>query len=144
MKNILIVDDDVLMRLVMTTSMDLALRDVSCLTAASGKQAIDILDSRPVHFVLTDIFMGDMSGFQLIEYMKERHPNVPVAAMSGEGGAATMKRLQELGITQFFEKPFNMKRVLDTITAITMAEGDADMVAGAQGMTPSEGGQPWA
>ena len=118
MKNILLVDDDMLLRLVVMTSIGLTFKDCKVLSANSGKEAIDILNSEQVDFVLTDLFMQEMDGFQLIEYINTNHPEIPVAAMSGDGGAATRERLYALGISKFLEKPFNLKELHTTISEL--------------------------
>jgi CheY-like chemotaxis protein len=109
MINILVVDDDMLLRLVLMTSIGLAFEECKVLPAGSGQEAVDILNTEQVHFVLTDLFMPQMDGFQLIEYINANHPEIPVAAMSGDCGAGTRERLQALGVSQFLEKPFNLK-----------------------------------
>jgi len=109
MINILLVDDDMLLRLVVMTSIGLTFKDCKVLSADSGKEAVNILNSEQVHFVLTDLFMHEMDGFQLIEYITTNHPEIPVAAMSGDGGATTRERLRDLGVSKFLEKPFNLK-----------------------------------
>ncbi|MGE5300508.1 MAG: response regulator [Acidobacteriota bacterium] len=118
MINILLVDDDMLLRLVVMTSIGLAFKDCKVLTAGSGKEAVNILNSEQVHFVLTDLFMQEMDGFQLIEYIATYHPEIPVAAMSGDGGATTRERLLALGVSKFLEKPFNLKELHTTISEL--------------------------
>ena len=111
MINILLVDDDIFLRLVLATSISLNLKDCKILQAGSGKEAVGILCSEKVDFVLTDIFMQEMDGYELIEHLHIHHPEVVVAAMSGEGGAGTREKLRSLGITRFLEKPFSLKEL---------------------------------
>ena len=118
MKNILFVDDDTLLRFVLSRSIGLRFRDCNVLAASSGKEAVDILSSQPVHFVLTDVRMDDMDGFQLVEYMNAHHPEIPVAVMSADGGLKTKERLQALGVTKFFEKPFDLKDIQAAISDV--------------------------
>ena len=47
------------------------LRNYRILTARNGKQGIEILKSTRVDFVLTDLDMPEMDGYQFIEYCRE-------------------------------------------------------------------------
>lgn len=122
MKNLLLVDDDMLLRLVVTTCISLNSQGWNVLAASSGKEAVQILSSQPVHFVLTDVRMPDMDGFQLIEYINAHHTGLPVAAMSGDGGINTRERLGALGVTKFLEKPFSLKNLQSTISDVQQTD----------------------
>ncbi|MDA8242167.1 MAG: response regulator [Nitrospiraceae bacterium] len=118
MINILLVEDDMLLRLVVMTSIGLTFKDCKVLTAGSGKEAVNILGSEHVDFVLTDLCMQEMDGFQLIEYINTNHPEIPVAAMSGDGGTTIRERVHALGVSKFLEKPFNLKELHTTISEL--------------------------
>jgi two-component system cell cycle sensor histidine kinase/response regulator CckA len=63
-------------------------------------------ESGPIHVLLTDIVMPEMSGPDLAEAIKERHPATRPIFMSGySNDAAVNQRLLEAG-TAFLEKPF--------------------------------------
>jgi ATP-dependent Lon protease len=108
MKNILLVDDDGLLRLVLLSSFRLHLPECNVLTAENGREAAEILRYIQVDFVLTDLRMDEMDGYELIEYLKENYPSLPLAVMSGDGSADAKDRIGRLGVTSFFEKPFNV------------------------------------
>jgi CheY-like chemotaxis protein len=52
-------------------------------TANSGKKALEILQSRPVDLVLSDLLMPGMTGTELARQVKESHPQLPVVLVSG-------------------------------------------------------------
>lgn len=111
MKNILIVEDDAFFRLVLLSGLGPHLRNFNFLTACNGREAVDILKSLPVDFVLTDLYMDGMDGFQLLEYVNANHSGVPVAIMSGEHSQTVKERLGRMGVSTYFEKPFDLKEV---------------------------------
>jgi len=53
------------------------------LTAASGQEALQILDRQPVDLVLTDLLMPGLSGTELAREVKRRRPELPVVLLSG-------------------------------------------------------------
>ncbi len=62
---LLIVDDEqTVRRLCMTVGESLGF---SCLEAESGDAALAVLESQPVHMVLTDLVMPRMSGLEFLE-----------------------------------------------------------------------------
>ena len=53
------------------------------LTAASGKEALELLRARKVDLVLSDQLMPGTTGTQLAEQVKAAHPHLPVVIVSG-------------------------------------------------------------
>ncbi len=52
------------------------------LTASSGQQALDFLDSHRIDLVLSDHLMPGMSGTELARRIKGRNPKLPVILLS--------------------------------------------------------------
>ena len=53
------------------------------IAAGSGAEALQILDTRAVDLVLTDLLMPGLSGTDLAREIKQRKPNLPVVLFSG-------------------------------------------------------------
>lgn len=55
------------------------------LTAASGQEALQTLRQKapPVHLVLSDALMPDLSGVALVHQIRKDHPGLPVVLLSG-------------------------------------------------------------
>jgi CheY-like chemotaxis protein len=51
--------------------------------AASGAEALELLDKTPPDLVITDIKMPDMDGMTLLDKLRERRPDLPVLAVPG-------------------------------------------------------------
>jgi CheY-like chemotaxis protein len=79
---LLVVDDDPAIREI--TSAMLAEQGYEVLTAEDGLQALEFLPQFRPDLVITDLRMPRMSGFELLEIMRERFPGLPVIAVSGE------------------------------------------------------------
>ena len=52
-------------------------------TASSGRKALEILQSQPVHLVLSDLLMPGMTGTELTRQVKQLYPKIPVVLVSG-------------------------------------------------------------
>ena len=103
--SILVVDDDPVMRLMLTAALERDGHRVS--TADDGPSALDHLRSEPVDVVLLDVVMPEMDGFAVLEHVKAdadlRHiPVVMVTSMDDTGSAV---RGIELGADDYLAKP---------------------------------------
>ena len=71
--------------------------------------------------VLTDIYMPDADGFELINALRQRNLNVPVVAMSGGTRAGSYDNLSiatHLGAAAVIDKPFSNASLIDTIDRV--------------------------
>ena len=105
--HVLVVDDDPLMRKVLTRRLERLGHTVT--EAKDGRQALDILHGQPVHLVLTDLRMPEMGGLELLESLKA-DPNlrdVPAIMISGADDSTETIRAIELGAEDFLPKPFD-------------------------------------
>lgn len=55
-------------------------------TCSTGRQAIEILSTKdqPYELIITDWMMPDLSGTELVEKIKEKHPGIPIMLLSGK------------------------------------------------------------
>ena len=76
---ILIADDDATCR----TVVSLALNRFKVSEAVNGKEALEMIEADPPDLVISDIKMPEMDGLTLLMHLRNKHPNLPVLAMSG-------------------------------------------------------------
>src|SRR5215813_10401089 len=103
-------------------------------SAADGRQALDLLNSRPFDLVLLDIMMPNVNGYEVLSAMKadERLRHIPVIMISAVDEIDSVIRCIELGAEDYLPKPFNptllrarvgacleRKRLHDEVTART-------------------------
>ena len=78
---ILCVDDERVSLKVRSRVLEKAGHEV--IQADSAAEALEILHSRPVDLVLTDLLMPGMTGAELAREIKKSKPNLPVVLFSG-------------------------------------------------------------
>ena len=104
---ILVVDDDMLNRTLLSTS--LRRKGYIVETADNGRQALEMLAARPFDVVLLDLIMPEMDGYQVLERMQAdstmRH--VPVIIVSSLDDMESIIRCVEMGATDYLPKPFD-------------------------------------
>jgi two-component system nitrogen regulation response regulator NtrX len=110
---ILIVDDDP--GTLASLSRAFALEGLTALTASSGAEALERLETEPVDAILSDVVMPEMDGLEFLGRLRERAPDVPVILMSGQATVETAVKATRLGALDFVEKPVGLDRLLLTL-----------------------------
>jgi CheY-like chemotaxis protein len=117
MPKVLLVDDD---REVLATLRSMLGRlgyDVAA--AENGAQAMQRLRSEPFDLLITDIFMPEMDGIEvIIESRKSGGPDLRIIATSGGGGAGDLSFLEmamRFGADAQLQKPITLKALAEAI-----------------------------
>src|SRR6266566_6241253 len=78
-------------------------------TAADGRQALELLNSRPFDLVLLDIMMPNVNGYEVLASMKTNEclRHIPVIMISAVDEIDSVIRCIELGAEDYLPKPFN-------------------------------------
>ena len=114
MENILIVDDE--KHYPMIIGELLQEEGYRSFTAASGMEALDILNTRLIDLVLTDVKMPGMTGIDLLEKIKEIKPDMPVIIMTAFGSVEKAVEAMHKGAYTFILKPFENEVLIAHIT----------------------------
>jgi CheY-like chemotaxis protein len=88
------------------------------LAVSNGNRAINILKKNKVAFVLLDMLMPDMNGFQIYHKLKKIQPNVKIILTSGHAVFQSERRSESIGFDGFIQKPFNLKQLSEKIENI--------------------------
>jgi two-component system cell cycle response regulator len=77
-------------------------------SAVDGRDAVEKLQDGSITIVITDIIMPRMDGMQLLEYVREHHPNIGVIVVTGFSDSFSYTTLIKAGASDFISKPFNV------------------------------------
>lgn len=116
---ILVVDDDP--DLLQSLRVLLESYEYNVIMAANAAAAIAAVAEQGPDLVLTDIYMPDADGFELINALRQRKLAVPVIAMSGGTRAGSYDNLSiatHLGAAAVIDKPFSNASLIDTIDRV--------------------------
>ena len=91
--------------------------------AHDGNQLVEIFGEQPSDIVVTDLFMPDCDGFDVILNLRREAPNVRIIAMSGADDTF-LKAASQFGAEYTLWKPFPIKALLDTVAACAVAQTD--------------------
>jgi DNA-binding NtrC family response regulator len=113
-KTILLVDDDASLRRVLAHHLSEAGYHV--LTAANGKEGLDVFTEKQVEMVITDIQMPELSGLELLRRISVMSPDVVVLVITAYGSIETAVEAMKLGAYDYITKPFNREELLLTVS----------------------------
>jgi CheY-like chemotaxis protein len=116
MKTILVLDDNKYVLDILSLSLRSFLKDCTVLTASNGAGGVELLKSRKVDLILTDLDMPIMNGYVFIEHAKEIQPRVPAFAMTGACTPQIERRLRALDVRWCIEKPFQIDELTRKIS----------------------------
>lgn len=78
------------------------------LTASSGPEALELLHKEPVHIVISDHRMPEMTGAELLRKIKELYPQTIRIMLTGHADVnAVMGAVNEGAVYKFITKPWN-------------------------------------
>ena len=78
------------------------------LLAASGEEALGILETEYPHIVTLDLVLPAMSGLETLKHIRVARPDLPVIMISGNGRADNIVQAMRLGASDFLGKPFEL------------------------------------
>ena len=113
MKPIWIIDDDRSIRWVFEKA--LAREGIAFKVFASAQEALQALDTSSPQVVVSDIRMPGGSGLELLQKLKERHPNLPVIIMTAYSDLESAVAAFQGGAFEYLPKPFDVDHAIDLI-----------------------------
>lgn len=113
--NILIVDDEVKMRRLLRLFLEGD--GFTCIEAADGREAMELLSERP-DLVMLDIMMPGVDGITLCRQIKALDAELPVVLLTARSDSETTIRGLDAGADDYVTKPFEGNVLLARIRAV--------------------------
>lgn len=114
--SILLVDDDPALRT--QVARPLKEHGYEVREAANGREALEQQHSRPADLIITDLFMPEKGGLELIAELQSASADVPVFIMAEAHPGRAMNMLHvagTLGAKRTFEKPVDLQVLLQAV-----------------------------
>lgn len=106
MYRILLVDDEILVRVAIKENIDWQSMDCELVgDCENGKQAAEFVQEHPVDIVLTDILMPYMDGMELSHFLHDNYPDIVIVVFSGFGEFEYAKKAIQYGVSEYLLKP---------------------------------------
>jgi CheY-like chemotaxis protein len=115
-QTVLLVDDDA--RNIFALSSVLERHGMRVLTATTGSEAIELIDSKPdITIVLMDIMMPEMDGYETIEQIRNKgvFQRLPIIALTAKAMKGDREKCLEAGASDYLAKPVNTEQLLTVL-----------------------------
>jgi len=88
--------------------------------ASNGEDAMEVLDNTDVHFIILDLFLPKMHGFEIIKNIRDRDlgSDVPILVVTGEASREDIVKSADLGANGYLLKPFQTQQLALKCTEI--------------------------
>ncbi|MDY0212433.1 MAG: response regulator [Desulfuromonadaceae bacterium] len=112
---VLVVDDSLSVR--KYASLILEGNGIEVLTAVNGQEALNLLETESVDFILTDLEMPVMHGYELLAELKRRESlaAVPVVVITSRAGNQHREKALSMGACDYLVKPFDEESLLSKL-----------------------------
>jgi CheY-like chemotaxis protein len=118
---VLVVDDHAGARDVISQLLEM--RGYGIVVASNGAEAIEKLRTNAaIDAIVTDVSMPDMTGVELAYYVREHHPRLPIAIVSGDIGELERSVIARAGVP-FLKKPVRAEALYAALEEAVEANG---------------------
>ena len=110
----IIVDDEI--EFLETLAERFRLRGIQTKTAVDGESALGLVEEDPPDYMILDVMMPGMSGLDVLQRIKETHPQITVILLTGRGSTKDGIRGMQLGAADYLMKPIDIEELLGKMT----------------------------
>ena len=130
--HVLVADDERSIRLMLETG--LTLNGFKVTSVRSGREALEAASNFKFDAVLSDIYMPDIGGLELVDSLRGADPHLPIVLMTAQGSLQVAVEAVSRGASDFIGKPFDVSAVVALLRRLLDARKEAAAV-------PAEGGE---
>lgn len=112
-RRLLVVEDDGAVRTTLVTFLELEGYKVDAV--GSSREALERLARQSYPVVITDIYLDDRTGLDVLEEARRRDPSCAVILMTARGTLETVMAATRGGAFDYIAKPFELERMLEAI-----------------------------
>jgi len=93
-------------------------RKLDVFVAATGEEAIEIIDKERPDLMLLDVRLGQIDGIEILRRLRAKGNNTPVIMVSGINDIDIINESKQLGVLDYVHKPL----ILDELEKIVLAK----------------------
>jgi DNA-binding NtrC family response regulator len=133
---LLVVEDDPAVRTTIVTFLELEGYGVDAVSSTA--EALERLSRSTYPIVISDIYIDDRTGLDVLEAARGKDPECAVILMTARGTMETVMAATRGGAFDYVAKPFEIDRMLETIKRAEAAREDKEKEAGPDDLPESE------
>ena len=114
-EKVLLVDDE--KDFLSALSERMQVRGMEVATAATGKQALEMVEEASYDAIVLDLQLPDIDGLEILKAIKASHPDAQIILLTGHATVEKGIEAMKIGATDFLEKPADLKSLTAKIAA---------------------------
>jgi len=125
MRKILITDDEPYMIMLLKETLEkIEDKGVKLLTANNGREAIESIKAERPEFVILDIIMPEMNGFEVCNFIKSElgAKDIYVLMLTTDGQGFNKRKSTCVGADLFMTKPFDPDAIIKEVSRVLKIE----------------------
>src|SRR6516162_9125583 len=122
MQKLLLVEDDPALQFAIQTALEAQGYAVDACSTTG--EAIERLDGGAYPIVITDIYIDERTGIDVLNAAKRNDPRCAVILMTGRGTVETVMEATRGGAFDYIAKPFELDTMLGAVTRAEAARND--------------------
>lgn len=111
---------------------------IRCAAFWQSREALEFIATQPVAVVITDVFMPEVDGVQLISTIRKSHPEASVIALTGHADSY-LRCMKLLGAVEGISKPVDAGALVAAVRRC-LGDGTCGRCLGAGAF---KSGRPW-
>jgi DNA-binding response OmpR family regulator len=112
--HILIIEDDEELLENLSSTLSLFCENIE--QASNGKEALTVIEHKPIDLIITDYVMPEISGYEFIKLIRQDNPLIPISVMSNYSDQEKLISLIPLELTSFIIKPLKYDDILNMLS----------------------------
>ncbi len=108
-KTVLIADDEKDFLICAENFLKVYTDQIEVLAASNGRQALQILETRKIDLLVTDVKMPEMDGIELLSHLSRKKLDIYVMVITAFATQDVLSRLNKVGQFYYLAKPFSME-----------------------------------
>ncbi len=115
---VLLTDDSRFMRTILKAMLEKVIPGIEYFEAGTGVEAVKLWHQHHPDLMLLDLVMPDKDGISVLRELKPGSGTGKVVVISALGQEGVMSEAKSLGASDFIVKPFDEKRVIETVKKV--------------------------
>ncbi len=121
-KHVLIIDDEPdICELIEITLARMGLNSRSAMNVAD---ALKLIEAEHFDLCLTDMRLPDGDGIEMVKYVQQNHPNIPIAVITAHGNMELAVKALKAGAFDFVSKPVDIQILRNLVSSATTLPGE--------------------
>jgi len=115
---VLVADDEFLIRWSLTQA--LCQEGYEVISVENGRKAIEVAKAQQFHFIITDLVMPELDGWEVLEMAIQTQPPPRVIIITARGNEDTGRIAKEKGAWAYVEKPYIIDKIKEILNSSTL------------------------